>query len=319
MKSKYVFAVFAMLLGIVSPVSAADLLYVSLNYNYGGSDTRTGIVSYDTSSNDPATIELSRTTFAASNSVWASDIAFDSNGGLYVANMIGNTVSKFNSSGAYLGSLNTNLDMPLSLAFNPSSDLYVLNDGNGIISIFDSSGAYVRSINPQMVDTGCLAFDSKGNLYVSSGYKNSGVYSINKFDASGTYLSSITTNLNDPLGMTFDSSGNLYVTNLYGNNVSKYDSSGAYQGSITTSLNMPLRLAFDSTGNLYVANIGNSTISKFNSAGTYLTSWSAGTATVRSLAFRPITVPEPSAYALAAIATCMMVYVVRRRNLRPLA
>ncbi|MEI7923694.1 MAG: PEP-CTERM sorting domain-containing protein [Planctomycetota bacterium] len=79
------------------------------------------------------------------------------------------------------------------------------------------------------------------------------------------------------------------------------------------NLNGPNGLKFDSTGNLYVVNYTNSTISKFNSSGTFLTSWSTGSSPT-FLAFKPVTVPEPSTYALATIATGVMAYLARRRK-----
>jgi DNA-binding beta-propeller fold protein YncE len=135
------------------------------------------------------------------------------------------------------------------------------------------------------------------------------------------------TNLKQPGGLAFDSSGNLYAANNVDYSISKFDSSGAYVSRIFSengSLSIPQGLAFDSTGNLYAANLDNSTISKFNSSGTFLTSWSTG-ASARAfpfppapafLAFRPVSVPEPSTYALAAIATGVMAYLACRRKAR---
>ena len=124
------------------------------------------------------------------------------------------------------------------------------------------------------------------------------------------------TNLNSPFGLAFDSSGNLYAANNSINTISKFNSSDGYVSSISGNLNVPAGLAFDSSGNLYAANYGNSTISKFNSSGSFLTSWSTGTAKPSSLAFKPVSVPEPSTYALAAIATGLMAYLARRRKAR---
>ncbi len=116
----------------------------------------------------------------------------------------------------------------------------------------------------------------------------------------------------------------LYVT-LTNNTIVSYDTSSGNAVTIaasmatfaSTNLNTPVGLAFDTSGNLYAANNGNNTISKFNSSGTFLTSWSTGLASPpRFLAFKPVTVPEPSTYALAAIATSVMAYLARRRKAR---
>ena len=124
------------------------------------------------------------------------------------------------------------------------------------------------------------------------------------------------TNLNSPFGLAFDSSGNLYAANLSNSTISKFDSSGVYQSNITSNLNSPYGLAIDSSGNLYAANFLGSTISKFNSSGSFLTSWSTGTANPAFLAFKTVSVPEPSTYALTAIATGVMAYLARRRKAR---
>ena len=80
----------------------------------------------------------------------------------------------------------------------------------------------------------------------------------------------------------------------------------------------PFGLAIDSLDNIYVANSSNGTISKFSPTGTFLTSWSTGSTGPFFLAFKPTptAVPEPSTYALAAIASGVMAAVARRRKAR---
>ena len=116
----------------------------------------------------------------------------------------------------------------------------------------------------------------------------------------------------------------LYVT-LSNNTIVAYDTTSGVSATIaasvttfaSTNLNNPVGLAFDSSGNLYVANYTvnyGSTISKFDSSGTFLISWYTGTATPQFLAFKPVAVPEPSTYALAAIATVVMAYLAVQRK-----
>ena len=254
------------LLAFAAPLSAVDMLYVSLNDST--------IVSYDTTSGVGSTIAASVATFSSSNLSGLKGLVFDSSGNLYAANNAGpyvNTISKFNSSGAYLSNIIGNLNSPAG-----------------------------------------LAFDISGNLYAA----NYTVNTISKFNSSGAYVSSISGNLNGPQGLAFDISGNLYVANNNVNTISKFNSSGAYVSSISGNLDGPYSLASDSSGNLYAANYVNSTISKFDSSGSFLTSWSTGTANPFFLAFKPVSVPEPSTYALAAIATGVMAYLARRRKAR---
>ena len=115
----------------------------------------------------------------------------------------------------------------------------------------------------------------------------------------------------------------LYVT-LSNNSIVTYDTTGNVGSTISASvatfansnLSGPRGLAFDTSGNLYAANSDNRTISKFDSSGTFLTSWSTGILTPEYLAFKPVSVPEPSTYALATIATGVMAYLARRRKAR---
>ena len=206
----------------------------------------------------------------------------------------------------------TNLSSPNGLAFDSSGNLYAANYGNNTISKFNASGGYVSNITTNVNGPTDLAFDSSGNLYAAN-YGSSST--ISKFNSAGTFLSRINSNLSGPVGLAFDSTGNLYASNSGDNTISKFNSAGTYLSQINSNLNFPYGLAFDSSGNLYASNIADNTISKFNSSGTFLTSWGTGAAP-GYLAFKPVSVPEPSTYALATIATGVMAYLARRRKAR---
>ena len=199
--------------------------------------------------------------------------------------------------------------------------LYVTMNNNTIVS-FDTTGNNGSTIaasvatfaSTNLNSPNGLAFDALGNLYAA----NVGDNTISKFNSAGGYLSNITTNADAPYGLAFDSSGNLYAASntMPTQSISKFNSSGAYISDITTSLDFPTGLAFDTSGNLYAANSNDKTISKFNSSGTFLTSWSTGTASPSFLTVHAVSVPEPSTYALATIATGVMAYLARRRKSR---
>jgi sugar lactone lactonase YvrE len=303
-----------MLLALAVPLPAVDILYVTMNDNT--------IVSFDTTGNNGSTIAATKAVFTSSNLFNPQGLAFDSSGNLYAANPdpggpfpipAANTISKFNASGGYVSNITSNLSGPKGLAFDSTGNLYAANDNN-TISKFNASGGYVSNITSNLDGPFGLAFDSSDNLYAA----NLNISTISKFNASGGYVSNITSNLNTPLGLAFDSTGNLYAGNIGNSTISKFNASGGFLSSIgsNSNLNIQAGLAFDSTGNLYAANSGNNTISKFNSSGTFLTSWSTGSAGPNYLAFKPVTVPEPSTYALATIATGVMAYLARRRKAR---
>jgi sugar lactone lactonase YvrE len=294
------------LLFAASPFArAVDLLYVTM-----GNHT---IVTYDTTGNVGATILATQVTFASTNLSSPQGLAFDLSGNLYAANNTGNTISKFDSAGLFKGSISSNLSGPRGLAFDSSGNLYAANVTGSTISKFDSADIFKSSISSNLSAPQGLAFDSSGNLYAANGTGNT----ISKFNSLGNFDTNITSNLSTPNGLAFDSSGNLYASNSGNNTISKFDSAGLFKGSISSNLNSPRGLAFDSLGNLYAVNAGNDSISKFNPDGNFVTSWLT-TATPRSIAFKPVTVPEPSTYALAAIATGVMATIARRRKARRL-
>ena len=308
-----------MLLLIASPLPAVDLLNVT-NLLYVTMDNT--IVTFDTTSNDGAIIAASKSTFISSNLNSPRGLAFDTSGNLYAANSGNNTISKFNPAGNYLNSITSNLNGPYGLAFDSSGNLYAANRFESTISKFNSAGVYQRNIASNLEHPYGIAFDVLGNLYAAnSGNSTIDGFTISKFNPAGDFQSNISSNpvapILDPSSLAFDSSGNLYVANVVGCSISKYSSAGIYQsiGSIR-SVAPPIGLAFDSSGNLYATDAWNmNSISKYDSSGTFVMSWNVGEGGYPySLAFKPVSVPEPSTYALAIIATGVMLYLTRCRK-----
>lgn len=316
-------AVSIILLAIPSSIQAIDLLSVTSSL-YVGLDNN-NIVTYDTSSGVAATIEASVSTFTSLHLNVPLGLAFDISGNLYAVNNGDNTISKFNSAGVYQtnGSIgSTRLYAPTGLAFSfDNSGVLYVNGGvdssntqvQSFIAKYNSSGLYLSSIttNTNLKYPRGIAFDPFGNLYVA----NAGNNTISIFNPFGGYQGSITTNLNGPRGIAFDSLGNLYAANAGSNTISKFNSAGLYQSSITTGLNGPRGIAFDSSGNLFAANTNNNSISVYSPSGAFLTSWATGSGQPYYIAFKPITVPEPSTYALSAIAAGLFACSRRHRNL----
>ena len=80
--------------------------------------------------------------FAATGLNHPSDITFDANGNLYVANVIGfNSVEKFSSTGADLGAFATGIIHPYGLTFDATGNLYVTSSASGTIEKFSPTGA----------------------------------------------------------------------------------------------------------------------------------------------------------------------------------
>lgn len=262
------------LLSFEKIAKAVDILYVTAQASQSYPDS---IITYDTSGILGSTIEATLATFVS-----------------YPSNFTGSKPIR-----------------PVGLVFNTSGDLYVSDFSGNTIKKFNSAGIYQSSITSDINSPYGMVFDTSGNLYVAnSAVRNS---TISKFNSDGVYLSSINTNLNWPAGLAIDASGNIYSVNG-DSTISKFNSAGVYLSSINTNLNSPVGLAFDSSGNMYASNAGNNTISKFNASGSFLTSWSTGLSRPRLIAFKPVSVPEPSTYILATIAASTLAYVAHRHK-----
>ncbi|MEI7924540.1 MAG: hypothetical protein WCJ40_21740 [Planctomycetota bacterium] len=151
------------MLAFAAPLQAVDMLYVTL-YNHS-------IESYDTSGNIGATIAASVATFANTGMYYPNGLAFDSSSNLYVANILGNYITKFNSSGEKVSYISSNLSAPIGLAFDTSVNLYATNPSgshSNTISKFNSSGEYVSNISSNLTSPTGLAFDTSGNLYAAN-------------------------------------------------------------------------------------------------------------------------------------------------------
>lgn len=136
-------------------------------------------------------------------------IAIDSEGNLNVANIINpasgnplaNTVSRFDSTGTFLGSLtHASLNRPADTAFDSAGNLYVANLNGNNVSVFDSSLNYLASIgsSSNLNAPHGLAIDSLGNLFVS----NAGANSIAVFDLAGIYQTTFAVS-GTPIGLAF--------------------------------------------------------------------------------------------------------------------
>lgn len=210
----------------------------------------------------------------------AYGLTVDAAGNIYVANNNGNNISKFDSSGASLGTFGdgTNSAGASGLSTDGYNNLYVAAYSNAQVSQFDLSGSL----------TGSFGSNEAGRTQT-------------------------------PVGVANDAAGNFYVSNGSYNYISVYDSGGEYIKTITDpSLNNPHGVGFDRSGNFYVMNFGNATISKFNGNGDFQFAWNTSGQGVY-LALAPVFVPEPSTYALGGISTLVMGWLARRRKTRQAA
>jgi DNA-binding beta-propeller fold protein YncE len=294
------FFVITILLGISSILPAAEMIYVSMTDNT--------VVRYDASSGVSSTIEASKKTFINAHLAGTYGLTFNHLGTLFASNFNTNTISIFDPSGVYYGSISSNINGPMGLAVDSENVLYVANHVNSTIVQLKSSGF---TISTDLRYPRGLAIDSSGNIYTSNWVD----HTISKFNSSGIFQMTIgsPSNLNSPWGLAIDQRDNLYASNGGMNTISKFDSAGNYfsVGSISTNLSNPMGLAIDRSGNLYAANHGNNTISVYDPSGKFMFSWSTGTISPLAIAI----IPEPSSLTLAAISSGLIACLRLHRKL----
>jgi sugar lactone lactonase YvrE len=207
-----------------------------------------------------------------------ADVAIDSAGNLYIADVSNARVRKVSSAGVIS-----------SIA------------GNGLTGYGIGDGAAATSAT--LSAPAAVAFDATGNLYVADFYK----HRVRKVTPSGTISTVAGTGtpgsagdggaaanaqLYLPSGLVFDTNGNLYVAEFGGHRVRKINAAGiistfAGTGSasfggdggaaVTAGLNGPRGLAVDAAGYIYIADRGNHRIRRVNSIGTISTFAGDGT------------------------------------------
>ena len=284
--------------------TGAELLYVSLPVS---SNT---VITYDLSLGSATAIRNSQQTFASGTVVAAPQgVAIDQQGNVFVANELGNTISKFDSSGTLLTTIGSaaSLSEPMGLALDSAGTLYAANYGIGpaanSVARFDAGGNFVASMTAQIDRPLGVAVDTSGHLFVGNWFLNT----VSKFDANGTFLATIgsSSTITNPGGLVTTAAGELYVASEGSGVISLFDAAGTYQSSIGAgaSLLAPAGVARDHLGNLYVSSgtdSSNSLIAKFDSAGVFQFSWSIPDIS-GFLATAPVPVPEPATWVMGAV------------------
>jgi len=229
-----------------------------------------------------------------------SDAVVDSDGNVWVVDLLFGRAVKYDSEGAYLkqvgiddqgGTDNERLDRPAGIALDSAGRIYVSDSNNQRIQIFDPSGVYSATIgvtgepgpqedrfqNPQRI-----TIDVDDNLYVA----DSGNQRIQIFDTNGVYSATIgvtgvsgseNIQLNNPMGVTVDAD-RIYVADTYNNRVQIFDRTtlgylatlGTGWGSGDYEFKNPNDVAVDADGNLYVADADNHRVQKFNDSLQYV-------------------------------------------------
>ena len=221
-----------------------------------------------------------------SNPRWANDIAIDSAGNIYIADLL---IRKYDANGNFVtqwgegeDSLPGMLDESGShgLVVAPNGKLYVSDHDNGRIQVFDTNGNYLfhfgKSGPGELEGPRGIACDSLGYIYVA----DTEHWRIVKFNPNGVYVthwgSEGTGNgqwsgFNGPEHIATDGAGKVYVADVYGKRVQVFDSNGNWLSNIVGTgvpFTGPYGVEADNDGLVYISDSGN--IHIFSPGGAYL-------------------------------------------------
>jgi tripartite motif-containing protein 71 len=199
------------------------------------------------------------------------DMAIDSSGNVYVAELGNSRISKFTADGKFItkwGSENSNatgegsLDKPWGVAVDSSGNILVTDKGRNMAFKFTSDGKYLQTLVPtgpadgQLQHPHGIAIDSSGNFYIADQVHGN----IQKFSPDGKFLTKWGSEGRDegpffhrPHGVAVDSSGNVFVADSGNHRVEKYAADGRLIKS-WGHFKDPHDIRIDASGNVYLIN-----------------------------------------------------------------
>jgi sugar lactone lactonase YvrE len=255
------------------------------------------------------------------------DIAVDSIGDVYVADLGNHRIQKFTQNGKFIlkwgseGSNKGQFRSPSGIAVDSIGDVYVADSGNNRIQKFSSDGIFETkwgsSANGQFHSPSDVAVDSIGDVYVAdsgnnriqkfklanpcpsgTSQANNGVCFVSLWGTEGrTYGQFVI-----PWAIAVDSIGDVYVADSFNHRIQKFSSDGIFKtkwgsyGPRHGQFMYPFGVAVDSSGNIYVADTYNNRIEKYTNTGGYI-----------------LTIPNPFAKVFTPVVTmsqkCLTPYV----------
>ncbi len=214
-------------------------------------------------------------------------IAVDGAGGVWIANLGNNSVTKLSSLGAALsgvgGYTGSGLSSPNGIAIDGSGNAWIANSGNNSVTELSSLGAVLSGTGytvGALNQPKAISIDGSGNAWIA----NFGSNSVTELSSSGAALSSglgfTGGALKQPIGIAMDGAGSVWVANQSGNSVTKLSRTGAVlsgaNGYTGGGLNTPFGVAVDVNGTAWVTNGNNGSVTAITNSGSSLTNAAAG-------------------------------------------
>ncbi|AMR34378.1 hypothetical protein A0256_24440 [Mucilaginibacter sp. PAMC 26640] len=113
-------------------------------------------------------------TLPTANLNYPDGVVVDGSGNIFVINRLGNNLTKYDASGAYLGVFASGFNGPLAVSIDAAGNIYVGDSGNNRIQAFSPTGLLLKTITPHTDPEGTIS-DAQGNLYAGS-YSGNAVY-----------------------------------------------------------------------------------------------------------------------------------------------
>ena len=210
-------------------------------------------------------------------------MAIDSEGCVYVAELINCKVHKFSRDGEIIkavgGECGDNGDsehvaFPAGIKINRDDRVYICDDTNQKVLVFDKNLDFLFSFGEmgdkpgQFQSPSDVAFDADGNVFVADTKRER----IMKFSAQGEFeleFEMKDENAELELGICVGSSGQVYVSDFWNHRVVVFDKKGEFvttfgkNGSAPGEFDMPAGITVDEDGYVYVCDQRNSRIQVF--------------------------------------------------------
>lgn len=176
----------------------------------------------------------------------ACGVALDTDNNIYVTDIEGHNVKKFNKKFKLMktwgtkGTANGQFDSPLGITV-VGNNVYIADSGNSRIQIFDREGTFIKKFgeqgkkNGKFKNPGDVVLDHMGNIYVADSNNNR----IQKFNKKGEWLKMWGSygegdgQFDSPNDLSIDSiSGRLYIADYFNHRVVVYNFEGEYLAQI---------------------------------------------------------------------------------------
>jgi gliding motility-associated-like protein len=208
-------------------------------------------------------------------------ITLDASDNVYTTNNTTGDLTKFNSSGTPLFTVNSGGTQASEVAVDGSGNIYVSQFTANSLIKYSSGGALLGVVFTGFNDPYGIAFDASNNVYIA----NYASGNISKIDSGTTTPYLYLTGFNNPYGITIDNSGNIYVGEQGPGDIIKVAAGTLARTVFASGFNNPRHLNRDQSGNIYVADYGNNLIKRIDPAGQMTTILSTGLNSPRQVAF----------------------------------